>query len=178
MVKIASKDFFQWLCGLNFEQCACICNILQKNFIWQKSTQFVTKEKNKGNNPLNGIVLSEVLNYPDQLKNWFEGKDTVYIYSALQYLEGIFLVQTLLQQELDKKNIVFLLPSDEYTYFQDQKLLDTCKSFQNDLNILIPIHESPTVWFYNFDYKNNGCMRPYLKLKDDIVLLEAKNTEK
>lgn len=176
---ISSQEFFQWLCAFNQEQIDAASAILNRPFIWKKSDEYYNKKIKMNQNQLYKKTLSQVIdieNYPNEFKQYFEAKDNVLIYSALQYLEAFFITQKLSQSESSEiRNIVFLLPGDEYTYYTD-KTNKRCAALQDDLNIFFAkssstIPQQLQLYFYSFKYLHDGCTRPYLKLDSDSLYL-------
>jgi hypothetical protein len=107
-------------------------------------------------------------------------------YSALQYLEGIYLVQTLIRKVLEQKsetkeiNLVFALPNDEHLYYwneQGQFAKDVETILEEELGAELK-NKRVNVMFYAFQFGKNSSNRPYntgqtnieeLKSQDEIV---------
>ena len=90
-------------------------------------------------------------------------------YSALQYLEGIYLVQLLVKEALIKNrgspeiNLIFALPNKEYLYFQDE-----ANSLAKDVENILQEECSEelkgkkvNLMFYCFRYGDGEGNRPY-----------------
>jgi len=158
-----SCRFFSWLEQLSPIEAGCVAQILQRNFIWKKSSSFASKP--------NGRTLDQIIRYPETLAPFFKNKDTALIYSALQYLEGLFLCVTLIKQ--GSTNIIFILPDGENDYYLSQRPAST--EFCDDLAMLLPatqtIPNAPVnVRFQEFTYNSNGCKRPYLPCTSDTIM--------
>jgi hypothetical protein len=163
-----SREFFQYLLTTQNEKESALFNTIftQRKEIWSKSK----------NTHENGIKIADIM------PNIFKGKedlDTAKAYSALQYLEGLWIVLAILGQGLLNKDqstntsrsIVFLLPNDELEYYQH----GTC--FQEDLQKLIKLTESLNkqtpklnVYFQKFRYgKGKQQEKPYLWQQNDVL---------
>jgi hypothetical protein len=108
---------------------------------------------------ITGIKLKEVL--PARALEPIHDLDTAHTYSALQYLEGIFLTKKVanLTPEEREQDIVFFLPNDEYKYYVSEQM-------EGDLNNLlkgkIPADKLINATFYCFKFGSSIQERPYI----------------
>ncbi|SNW62699.1 Hypothetical protein ORPV_795 [Orpheovirus IHUMI-LCC2] len=150
---IRSYDFFQWVNDLyNTEYGGYIRNnILKYDFIYKSSLEF--KEC--------GILWKDAVQKSHnkyRILEDIEMMDCTKIYSILQYLECLYLVWRLVQENNKEKeiNILFCLPNDESKYYRDDKNMlkeDLIKLLGNNVNI--------NIVFLCFKFGNNSKARPY-----------------
>jgi hypothetical protein len=102
----------------------------------------------------------------------FCGEDTGKFYSSLQYVEGCFIIQTILERIFCKPiahsqkrvDIQFILPNDEYKYY-----FDLHSTFQKDVHYIVA-HTcsllgvdsiSVNVEFLTYPFGDDFSKRPY-----------------
>lgn len=151
----ASSEFFRKIQDI---QCPKILNYfliaLRRPFIRQssldaKTVGFTTRSVFSGN----CSILKEYMDV-----------DASRIYSILQYLEGLFLIEKILQNFTKEIiNIAFALPNDELKYYRDEN-----DSFQEDLivflearSLLLERPRQVNVYFYSYPYGVSFRCRPY-----------------
>jgi hypothetical protein len=104
--------------------------------------------------------------------------DTAKAYSALQYVEGIWLASEIILRNLvagkRKIKLFFLLPKGEIDYYRSNKKTPD-DSFQQDLcNFLELILDENNgdvqvqLSFQEFEYCAMGTTRPYVRVKSDV----------
>lgn len=129
---------------------------LKKSFISEASRNFPDKN----------ILTKEIFSSePPIISDWLY-EDVSKSYSAIQYLEGCFLVNELFRHHGLSQNlhIVFILPNDELKYYKDNE-----NSFRHDISFLITQKSTETnttninlkVSFISFSYGNRIDERPY-----------------
>lgn len=158
-----SAHFFQYLQGCDNTEVITYTNevVWGREFIWEKSRSFdncwKTLEGELGSCPLIDAIGD---------------KDYKKAYSGLQYFEASWLVlQALEGLESERAELVFLLPNDEYTYYQDPD-----NSFATDVEEIalrsgIEITGEVHITFMPFKWGDNLKHRPYLS--DDTHLNKA-----
>lgn len=87
-------------------------------------------------------------------------------YSAVQYIEGCFLISEIVKNNLDQQhpiNVVFALPNDEAKYYRGDS-----SSFEKDISFLLNEQfgerldgREVTINFFNFEYGTETFHRPY-----------------
>ena len=114
---LKSCDYFNWLISCQPGQIMTILKrILKRPFIYKISESFPPSIKSIGDIFKRQCPLLEDMYEQTASK----------CYSALQYLEGIYLIQTLVKEAIEKDpfsneiNVVFALPNKEYLYFRDE----------------------------------------------------------
>ncbi len=168
-----SSDFFAFIDSCNEQVAQCISQImLKREFIWQISAQ-----NNQRTNKLNNYQLASSSYRPQALEP-FLYTDTFLLYSALQYLEGIYLSLLLIKENrerIDNLNIVFALQRGESDYYFDRQNAES-NSFKEDLANLLSLDEelsdtqgNVNIYFFEFDYNFPGTSGPYTMLADDIA---------
>lgn len=153
-----SSDFFNWLKTENNAKIYAYFKeiVLKREFIFQKSEQF---------NEVN-IKIGQVFeNACPILTNEYE-RDCSKSYSALQYIEGCYLVNRILEESLsnpsDEVNLVFALPNNEADYYQDP-----LNSFAQDVTTLLQeklgnqFQKKVNIMFYTFQFGKDPSNRPY-----------------
>jgi hypothetical protein len=167
---LSSRSFFCWLKQLpsNPACLQCVRKIVCRDAIFKKSEQWNTSDLTCGDVP----YLARIM--PDHRL----GSLTSTCYSALQYLEALFLVCFLIERNMQlgklASELCFLLPGDEYTYYQgDDGKRFSGRSFQQDLEKVIATDAglkdrcfTCRIRFLSFQYNAQGCMRPYLVSKN------------
>ncbi|MFH1831863.1 MAG: hypothetical protein ABH827_03595 [bacterium] len=189
---VFSCDFFKYLEKAQDTELETLQEILKQEFIWQKSTK----------SPKNTITLRDLQEpYSPKSLQDLQDIDTAKIYSALQYLEGLWLTKTILKKNLNfadrsqesddtpEINIIFLLPNDELEYYQSK--LENTISFKYDLNKLISSDTelknqdfNLTISFQNFSYayrytkstttNNPFSLRPYVLYSGEKIIVTPK----
>lgn len=160
-----ASDFFNWLKN---ESDAKTCTyfkqtVLKRDFIFKKSEQFSEVNINIGQ------VFEKACPI---LADEYE-RDCSKSYSALQYIEGCYLVNRILEESLsntaNEVNIVFALPNNEAEYYQD--LSD---SFAQDVKALLQeklgdrIQKKVNIMFYTFQFGKLSD-RPYNAGQSNIM---------
>lgn len=130
--------------------------LVDRQFVWEPSKNFENK----------GITLGSVFKNHCPLFESFYDADTSKSYSLVQYAEGFFVIEKVLQscENTDEPvTIVFGLPNDEAKYYKDEN-----ESFQKDLHFFLQSRNSikPTVkkvniMFLCFNFGENVTHRPY-----------------
>ncbi len=167
-----SADFFTFINSCNEQIAQCISDImLKREFIWQISAQ-----NNQRTDKLNNYQLALSSYRPIALEK-FLSTDTFLLYSALQYLEGIYLSLLFIKKNrgrLDNLNIAFALQRGESDYYFDGQNIGS-NSFQEDLITLLSLDAelsdtqgNVNIYFFEFDYNSPGTSGPYTMLTDDI----------
>lgn len=154
-----SSEFFSWLnddqsSETSKNRLGYLCNfVTNRDFIFKASK---LKSDNK-------IQMAELFPFGGE-------NDTAKWYSALQYMEGLYLVEKIFSQACEKFrrtgddnapcNIVFALPNDEYKYYEDPN-----NNFVRDIKILLSnrgefIGREINIFFYCFKF-NKLENRPY-----------------
>lgn len=149
-----SALFFQYLKRCNTPAVVEYTNsvIWKREFIWKKSERM----------PSSGISLERSLGRAVMLDSVKE-RDVSKAYSALQYMEGIFLVIEMIRQcpQDEEIDLVFLLPNDEVSYY-----VDGSASFQKDVEEMLLRsgvgNKKITITFLPFQWGKNIKERPYL----------------
>lgn len=164
-----SALFFQFLKECNSDEMLEYAKdvMLKREFIWMKSKSFKPS----------GVSINESLGGCLLLEDIYE-MDTAKSYSGLQYVEGYFYIQEIISRnassESDDVDLVFLLPNDEYLYYQDES-----KSFEEDVrNMLmkqgnISSNKKIRITFIPFKWGDEVRERPYL-LKNGIPIKKGK----
>lgn len=179
IMAIKSCDFFSWLVGLRDGPLADYVKlkVLKRDVIFEPS-----KLKEDVSIKL-GSIFKE--NCP-ALSEKFED-DAAKAYSAVQYIEGFYLIEQVVQTCLDQKeiNVVFALPNDESKYYG--KGTD---SFAEDLQAFLKAKfgdrlasKNINIYFYSFNFRespesDNINDRPYntgstiKKAKADNIVIQ------
>jgi|GEM_PF-3378237 len=116
------------------------------------------------NFPNRNILVKEILPKDYFFVNPWRNHDVSKAYSMFQYLEGCLLIDEILTNENNLKEIqiVFALPNDELKYYKDEK-----ESFRRDIEFLISKRSSSlgkislNIRFLSFKYGSNSQERPY-----------------
>ncbi|MFA6527222.1 MAG: hypothetical protein WCT20_02245 [Candidatus Babeliales bacterium] len=166
----ASNEFFMALHAANQAEQGLILNILEtRHFVWNGSEGFEARG-----------ISCYAIDLPPWLGGKFLSKDTMEVYSALQYIESLWLVREIVRKKIisdDAKNpvnVVFLLPGGEESesnyyidksnpnevYAQDIKGLIEC-----DENLKLEHDVEVNVYFYGFNYSPPIEICGILKLK-------------
>lgn len=138
---------------INYFRCA-----LQKSFTSKKSQLF----------PNLDIKMKEIFENCLFIEPWNE-YDVSKCYSIFQYMEGCLLIdeifeKTILEKKQNEHQIIFVLPNDEFKYYQDDE-----SSFKNDVEFLLlrrletfklPIQQV-SIQFLSFEYGQMSEHRPY-----------------
>lgn len=170
--ELYAADFFAFIDSCDEQVAQCISDImLKREFIWQISAQ-----NNQRTHKLNNYQLASSSYRPIALEK-FLSTDTFLLYSALQYLEGIYLSLLFIKKNrgsLDNLNIVFALQRGESDYYFDEQDIGS-NSFQEDLIKLLSLEAelsdtqgNVNIYFFEFDYNSPGTNAPYNMLSDDI----------
>lgn len=150
-----SASYFQFLKDCNNERLIDYTNsvLWKREVIWEKSE----------NMPLSGVSIEDSLG-SSQLLEGIRKRDVLGAYSGLQYLEGCYLIQKVIERCADsdspRLDIVFLLPNDEYEFYDSG-------GFENDVRELIcrqygELNKPVTISFIPFLWGNDVKERPYL----------------
>jgi len=157
------KDFF-----------ASIFQTLERKFIFDCSQKYIQMDPLKYLNKRSfldiGSKIESVPEFLMQTEN--AAKDTGLLYSALQYLEGLWLTREIVRTNIFRGNrsinIIFLLPKGESTYYRPSNgnseyfRSDLEYFLRTDLRILQLADLNITVCFKEFEYSANGTSRPYV----------------
>ena len=140
---LGSSEFFQWLYTASPEVEKFIHSILARKEIFSASLDF----------PECGVKIGESFPGFKSLSPIFE-MDGSRCYSALQYLEAIYLIS-----RFDNTcNLNFIIPNDETKYYKNQPL-------QQDLEVYLKLSKKKDVCckinFVSFAYSNSLRHRPY-----------------
>jgi len=126
ILSFKSSDFFKWLQQENNQKIIDYFNqvVLKRNFIFSRS-----QSKDKPTN----IKVAEIFKGNCKSLALKADEDCGEMYSAIQYIEGLYLVDRIIGGALQRKdceviNIVFSFPKDEFEYYEDQE-----NSFAKDL---------------------------------------------
>lgn len=169
-----SSDFFSWLASLTNAESTLFKKILDRPGPWDLSKKLLF---NKIVQP-NGISIKTsflkdltFLSKASQLEN-----DTAEVYSALQYLEGLYLALDIATKAMQKNSetpisIILLLPAGEADYYL---LNDNGKSFGQDLSNLLMMQKNVIkqplkIIFIPFTYQGPCTKRPYTLVKSDSL---------
>ena len=128
-----------------------------------------------------GLSIKDVFGETSPLLQSFSDVDTSKCYSALQYVEGCFIVQTILENLFYNQagsclrdiNIQFVLPNEEYRYY-----FDLNSTFQKDVHHMVVCicrmlgidSVSINIEFLAFPFGDNFLKRPYNGTKGDKSL--------
>lgn len=163
---VSSAYFFLWIISMNELEQKIASNILTNKKIWENSEKY----------PNNNIITKDVFSQNSWLGNTYKTVDTSKFYSPLQYLEGLFLIQKIVQKniELNEINIIFLLPQEESKYYL---FGDNGTTFAKDINSILNANPviaqkniALTICFKEFTYTANGTCRPYTFVKGDDAM--------
>jgi len=139
--------------------------VLNRTFIYQSSLTFADT----------GITVGQIFKKNCPILHPISSLDTSKAYSPIQYLEGLFLIDKLVKQKLEKSQdieLAFVLPNDESKYYRDEE-----DSFRNDLEFFLqekyPVFRQKNapkinVYFLNFTFGEKPWNRPYLSGKKNI----------
>lgn len=145
------------------------------------SMNSIVSAKPHKNERRTGILLEDLFPGDVPLLNPFKKQDSGEFYAALQYIEGLFIVQKILDhlfsanKDFAQENlsIQFVLPEDEYKYY-----LCSNASFETDLYLivvnfckLIGIEKiSLNIEFLSFPFRKNKSRRPYNGVENDKTI--------
>lgn len=158
IICLDSARYFQFLKECNSSEMVAYVNevVWKREFIWLKSSSFSSS----------GVSLEDSLGR-SPLMEAIKGVDVNNAYSGLQYMEGYFLVQEVLKRsastDFGELNLVFLLPNDEYRYYDDES-----KSFEKDVREMLmkqedlPSNGKIRIIFIPFQWGESLNERPYL----------------
>lgn len=166
---LKSSLFFDWLGN---EKSAEIDSYL-KNVILERKVIFNASKEYGDNHVKIGAVFKE--NCP-VLENEYN-LDTSKSYSALQYVEGCYFINQVVESATDKGqkvvNLIFALPNDECKYYD---LKDDC--FLKDITVMLneKLGEklrdmNINIMFYAFEFGKNKQNRPYNAGKKNIDVI-------
>ena len=153
---IYSSSFFQY------------CNKIKNKSLYEFISRELPKKEwlfNLSKNQTNkGISIEELFNCQDSLFNCIKNLDVSKAYSAMQYVEGYYLIQESVRKALlnrqKKIQIAFVLPNDEKKYYLDypkdiEKMLQM--DFGEDLSDV-----DINISFQFFEYGDSLNSRPYI----------------
>jgi hypothetical protein len=160
-----SNLFTAWMPGLTPAAEAYIREtVLNREFIWEKS---------KTRNPKGTFVKRTLLGAPASLFSAYADLRIDFMYSPLQYVEAIFLVNELVSRGV--RDITLLLPNDEFDYYVGSRN-QFLEVFQEDLNKAISLNtegDLPEIKLnlVPFKYGRTAAARPYTfkKYTDSLV---------
>jgi hypothetical protein len=171
---LKSCDFFDWLIRMQpGQKMEKLKTILQRPWIYQRSKDYSESSRRLGDIFQRQCVVLEELYEQSASK----------CYSALQYLEGIYLVQKLVQSVLSQKsetkeiNLIFALPNDEYLYYwneESQFAKDVEAILQEELGDTLK-NKRVNVMFYTFQFGKSVSTRPYNTGQTNIEELTSKD---
>jgi hypothetical protein len=152
-----SNNFFNWLLTVtNPDVRTFIGDIFGRKKLYAPSESFDDKL----------IKISDIFP-PLSILQPIMDLDVAKTYSVIQYLEGLFLVYSLVTNNINQ--ICFLLPNDELKYYSETY-------FESDLIIFLKLMGLPTdpnlkVTFVSFTYGSKIRFRPYNAGKESIINL-------
>lgn len=167
-----SSGFFEWMKSIQPGRTMdFLKRILKRPFIYKISEGF----------PESIMNIGDVFQKQCPLLEEMYEKKASKCYSALQYLEGIYLIQTLVGEMLMRDpasqeiNLIFALPNQEYLYFQDEAnslamdvkdiLKETCGANLKGKTV--------NVSFYCFQFGDGKKNRPYNTGASNIDVLQG-----
>lgn len=149
-------DLFSWMHTFSAEAKAyTIETILPQEFLWEKS---------KDRKATGTVVKRTALGASGSIFSGYGNMRIDYIYSPLQYLEAIFIVDYLIQKGVSE--ITLFLPNTEFDYYIGING-ENLPEFQRDMNKMIEmirgeINSEVKVIFLPFKYGTRDNDRPYL----------------
>lgn len=150
IVAIHSADFLKDLATENNPEVIAYYN----DIIFKDPLLFTNSIDRK----INGILVQDKM--PVSALKAIHGMDTAQTYSALQYLEGIYLVKRIVQaSQGEENNIVFLLPNDEYKYYVTPNLSRDMNAVLSNSGIL---NKKINIFFKSFQFGKSIKDRPYI----------------
>ncbi len=184
---LKSCDYFKWLCNLNLNsKLEDLKKVLkERNFIFKASQDFPDAKRTIGDIFQKQCPLLEELYEQDCAK----------YYSTLQYIEGIYLIETIVQQALSQNaeqktiNLIFALPNQEANYYFDEEnsfMKDVKAVLQDEYQALLK-GKTVNVMFYSFMFGDGVRNRPYnagptniekLQQASDIVQISSASLTK
>lgn len=169
---IRSSSIFEKM--INFS-----CDLIVKNFV--NSMNSILELVSSKRNLKAGVSVESVFPGNSHLFRHFKTQDLGMLYSSLQYVEGFFIIQLILEKlsnfnkEIFSKKtyIQFLLPEDEYKYYLNENVC-----FEKDLQLMVCYvceilkikSITLVVEFLSFPYDRNRSKRPYNGIKGDKTL--------
>lgn len=163
---VTSKGFFEWLNSENNPEIIAYVN----DTIFKRESIFKASESHAPSN----IKICEVFESHSKMLEEIKDLDCQKVYSALQYLEGIYLITLIAEKKFKEDatevNISFVLPNDEQKYYNQKTFeLDARFILQHKLAQISNLKKL-TVYFHSFSF-NFITDRPYLGGK----IIEEKN---
>lgn len=144
--------------------------VLKRGFIYDKSKTFFK----------NGFKIQDAFNSKCPALEPIHKLDCTHSYSALQYIEGLYLVEKLVQEAVNagtrEVNLIFALPDDEWKYY-----FDNSNSFLQDVKNLLGsklgdkiADKKINIEFCTFTY---GDKRPYNDGVQEIEKIELSDLQ-
>lgn len=171
---LKSSEYFDWLIGNKPSTLDEYIrnNILTRAFPFQASQEY---------NPLN-ITVGQVFKNKCIVMQEHYARDTAKSYSAFQYLEGLFQVLKVVQENIksnqvkgiQEHNIVFALPNDESKYYKD------LTNFAGDVSEVLNHYlgftcQKVNILFCSFQFGLHNYARPYNAGKAEIRVMTQKD---
>lgn len=177
-----ANEFFLALEKATNDEREFFIEILKRAFVWNISSGFKTK----------GIECKKI-ELPQWLGDAILHKDTMEVYSALQYIEGLWLVREIVKKQINidsKKavNILYILPggdNPEVSYYIDRENPEDV--FAADIKHLLEVDKvnkiqavEVNIHFYGFNYsppiemcgilKLARADRPWIYFQGDVLV--------
>lgn len=173
---VKSRDYFQWLANIKEpDELAWLNEILSRDEIFSTSAEY------KESGVKVGTAFAELEKVsPIVSLTKIKDRDGAKSYSALQYLEAIYLVARHMESSLDEKEnirICFTIPNDETKYYKvcdiEQDIKNWCKLVQarREKDSLSTNSRRVEVEFLSFTYSNRINHRPYNAGKKNVDVL-------
>lgn len=156
---ISANDFFRWITNEKREKAVGLFSeIVRSEGLYSASANF----------PPTNLCLGEIFNRTAPMLETQFNRDSSKSYSAVQYVEGIYLIDRLIQDELTEDNrkdiqLAFALPNDENKYYQTSS-----RSFAADVQTYLELNwgeklqgRNVCVTFFSFTFGNGMGNRPY-----------------
>ena len=177
-----ANEFFLALGNATPNEKEFFIEVLKRAFVWNISSKFKTK----------GIKCNNI-DLPRWLGDVILRKDTMEVYSALQYIEGLWLVREIVKNQIHtapKKliNIVYILPggdNPEASYYIDkgnpEDVFAADVKHLLEIDATIKVQETRVqIYFYGFNYsppiemcgilKCAGANRPWVYFQGDVLI--------
>jgi hypothetical protein len=156
---LKSNDFFEWLEKENNPKTVSYFQdvVLKRPFIFKASQGF----------PNTNIKIGEVFKKGCPILTPHFERDCGKSYSALQYLEGYYLISQLVEegisQGLSEINLIFALPNDEWKYYEDKdnSLMQDVSSLTKEKLCEKTKNLKVNILFYTFNFTQDSRSRPY-----------------
>lgn len=153
---IKSSFIFNKMCELSCEtELAYLKQVLSRDFLFEASKKF----------PFSHLCIGDIFPRDSWISAEYFACDSAKMYSAFQYLEAYFIVEEIVIKHVMKGanslDLVFLLPNDEFKYYQFQE-----NSFRRDVHFLLAkrvpdLNLKLNIQFISFNFGENQQNRPY-----------------